>query len=80
MGRMQAVEIQQLLHATPFEPFTIHMANGRQFVVDHPEVAIFSINKGSLAVAMREGGFAILNPRLATHTEPQRKPSRRRKS
>lgn len=76
---MQAAEIQLLLHATPFQPFTIHMANGRQFIVDHPEIAMFSINKGSLAVAMREGGFAILDLRLATHTEPQRKPSRSRK-
>jgi hypothetical protein len=76
---MQAVEIKQLLENAPFEPFTIHMANGRQFIVDHPEIAMFSINKGSLAVAMREGGFAILDLRLATHIEPQRKSSRGRK-
>jgi hypothetical protein len=76
---MHAVEIQQLLDQTPFEPFVISMANGRQFVVDHPEVAMFSVNKGSLAVAMREGGFAILDLRLATHVEPPKKPSRGRK-
>ena len=76
---MQANEIKQLIEKAPFEPFSIHMANGRKFVVDHPEIAMFSINKGSLAVAMREGGFAILDLHLATHTEPERKPSRGRK-
>jgi hypothetical protein len=76
---MQAVEIKQLLESTPFESFTIHMAKGRQFLVDHPEVAMFSVNKGSLAVALREGGFAILDLRLATHIEPQKKSSRGRK-
>ncbi len=76
---MQAAEIKQLLEKAPFESFTIHMANGRQFLVDHPEVAMFSINKGSLAVAMREGGFAILDLHLATHIEPARKNSRGRK-
>jgi len=76
---MQAAEIKLLLETTPFEPFTIHMANGRQFLVDHPEVAMFSVNKGSLAVALREGGFAILDLHLATHTEPAKKTSRGRK-
>lgn len=76
---MQASEIKQLIDKTPFEPFTIHMANGRKFLVDHPEIAAFSINKGSLAVAMREGGFAILDLHLATHLEQVPKPSRGRK-
>ena len=76
---MQASEIKQLLEKAPFESFSIHMANGRKFTVDHPEIAMFSVNKGSLAVAMREGGFAILDLHLATHTEPARKPSRGRK-
>jgi hypothetical protein len=76
---MQSIEIKNLLENSPFEPFTIHMANGRQFVVDHPEVAMFSVNQGSLAVALREGGFAILDLRLATHIEPQKKSSRGRK-
>lgn len=76
---MQANEIKLLLDAMPFEPFTIHMANGRKFLIDHPEIAMFSINKGSLAVAMRPGGFAILDLRLATHTEHEPKSSRGRK-
>lgn len=77
---MQAAEIKQLLEETPFEPFTIHMANGKQFVVDHPEIVAFSVDKRSLAVALRSGGFAHLDLRLATHTDPTPKTTRRRKN
>ncbi len=76
---MQANEIRTLLHATPFESFTIHMANGRKFVIDHPEIVAFSVDKRTLSVAVREGGFAHLDLRLATHTEPEPKPAKRRK-
>lgn len=76
---MQAEEIRQLLHAAPFETFTIHMANGRKFVVDHPEIVAFSTDRRTLALALRTGGFAHLDLRLATHTEPEPKPSRGRK-
>jgi hypothetical protein len=76
---VQAEEIRQLLRETPFETFTIHMANGRKFVVDHPEIVAFSVDKRSLSVALRTGGFAHLDLRLATHTEPEPKAARRRK-
>ena len=76
---MQAAEIKTLLDNAPFEPFTVHMANGRQFIVDHPEIVAFSVDKRTLAVALRSGGFAHLDLRLATHTEPESKPARRRK-
>ena len=76
---MQAADIKVLLEKTPFESFTIHMANGRQFVVDHPEIVAFSVDKRTLAVALRSGGFAHLDLRLATHTEPEQKSARRRK-
>jgi len=70
---MQADEIRQLLHETPFETFSIHMANGRKFVVDHPEIVAFSADRRALSVALRTGGFAHLDLRLATHTEPEPK-------
>lgn len=79
VSAMQAEEIKTLLHKAPFETFTIHMANGRKFTVDHPEIAMFSIDKRSLAVALRSGGFAHLDLKLATHTEPELKPTRSRK-
>jgi|688.fasta_scaffold365812_2 hypothetical protein len=76
---MQANEVRTLLHATPFESFSIHMANGRKFLIDHPEIVAFSVDKRTLSVAVREGGFAHLDLRLATHTEPESRPAKRRK-
>jgi hypothetical protein len=76
---MQATEIKNLLHEAPFQPFTLHMANGRKFVIDHPEIVAFSFDKRSLSVALRSGGFAHVDLRLATHTEPESKPAKRRK-
>jgi|GEM_PF-6052034 len=77
---MQAVDIKTLLENAPFEAFTLHMANGGQFVVDHPELAAFSVNKSSLALALPEGGFAILDLRLTTHSEPLKRRPKKRKS
>lgn len=34
---MTTEHLRQLIHATPFEPFTIHMADGREVPVPHPE-------------------------------------------
>jgi hypothetical protein len=34
--------IRALLHATPFQPFVIHMADGREYRVEHPEFVLAS--------------------------------------
>lgn len=32
--------IRQLLHATPFQPFAIRMADGREYRIDHPDFVL----------------------------------------
>ena len=76
---MQAEKIQELLNTAPFEPFSIFMANGRKFHIDHPELAMFSTKKRSLVVALPNDAFAILDLKLATHTETEPKLSRSRR-
>ena len=34
--------IRELLQAVPFRPFVIHMANGREYRVEHPEFVLAS--------------------------------------
>ena len=34
---MRAENLQELIRATPFQPFAICMADGKRAVVDHPE-------------------------------------------
>ena len=31
------IRIRELLHATPFQPFVIRMADGREYRIDHPD-------------------------------------------
>ncbi len=32
--------IRGLLHANPFQPFIIHMADGREYRIDHPDFVL----------------------------------------
>ena len=32
--------IRELLHATPFQPFVIRMADGREYRIEHPDFAL----------------------------------------
>ena len=32
--------IRQLLHATPFQPFVIRMADGREYRIEHPDFVL----------------------------------------
>lgn len=34
---MRAENLQEMIHAMPFKPFAICMADGKRAVVDHPE-------------------------------------------
>ncbi len=36
--------IRQLLHATPFQPFIIRMADGREYRIDHPDFVLAASN------------------------------------
>lgn len=32
--------IRELLHASPFQPFVIRMADGREYRIDHPDIVL----------------------------------------
>lgn len=68
---MQAEEIRQFLNAVPFVPFSVHMANGRKFLIDHPELAMFSTRKRYLVVGLPNDAIALADLSLATHLETQ---------
>ena len=60
---MEATEIIKLLRVRPFEPFRIHMTDGRSFDIDHPELSIVTRRKMIIGVgANRESG-------ISDHTE-----------
>jgi hypothetical protein len=77
---MDAAEIKQMLTERPFVPFVIKMSGGRRIKISRPRRLAFSRNRKSVAVALRTGGFAILNLQFAMQLEPAKKISLRRKS
>jgi hypothetical protein len=55
------------LRAQPFQPFTIHMGDGRQLYVPHPDFAWLSPNGRTVIVHNPEdGSFSILDLLLMT--------------
>ena len=38
--RTMKARIRQLLHASPFQPFVIRMADGREYRIDHPDFVL----------------------------------------
>lgn len=42
--------IRELLRTVPFRPFIIHMADGREYRVDHPDFVLASSSNQSLVV------------------------------
>ena len=51
---MHAVEIRQLLHASPFRPFTVYLASEKSFVVPHEDFALLTPKGRTLIVSQSE--------------------------
>ena len=62
--------IRELLHAHPFSPFVIRMADGREYRVEHPD---FVLAAGSdvpqITIEESDGRQHILSVRLVTSIE-----------
>jgi hypothetical protein len=64
--------IQQLRaahHATPFRPFTLHMADGRSFQVPHPDFLSMSPSGRPVIVYQEDDAFSIIDLLLMTEIE-----------
>jgi hypothetical protein len=74
---MHVDELRKLMHVAPFRPFIIHLADGRQFRVDHLDY-IATSPTGRLAVVYEDdGGFEIIDLLLVTSLEVDPAPPRR---
>ena len=64
--------IQQLRaahRATPFQPFTVHMADGRAFHVPHPDFLSMSPTGRTVIIYQEDEEFSILDLLLTTEIE-----------
>ena len=67
---MTSDQVHAFLRAKPFVPFTIHMADGRELRVNHPENAMVSDLGLSAAVVNPDGVIEIVDLLLVTSLRP----------
>jgi hypothetical protein len=63
---MRISEIRETLRKQPFRPFTIQLADGREFPIDHVDFLLISRSERSIVVADLQGGYEIIDPVMVT--------------
>jgi hypothetical protein len=66
---MTIEQLRATHHATPFRPFTIHMADGRAFHVAHPDFLSRSPSGRTVIVHQADDSYHVLDLLLATELE-----------
>ncbi len=61
---------RQMHEARPFQPFRIHMADGRHLDVVHPEFLAHSRSGRTIMVATPDDAFEVIDLLLVTSLEP----------
>jgi len=62
--------IRELLRATPFQPFTIHMADGKAYKIEHPDfVLAASSDTPQIILEQSNGTIHFLSVLLMTNIE-----------
>ena len=62
-------ELREMHGARPFNPFTLHLADGRQIHVSHPEFLMQSKRGRTIHVATTNGSFQIIDLMLVVSIE-----------
>lgn len=63
---MRASEIRNAQRAQPFQPFILHLADGREFPVGHPEFMFVGPSGRLVIIENVEGSMEIIDPMLVT--------------
>ncbi|MGH7135380.1 MAG: hypothetical protein ACREHD_06540 [Pirellulales bacterium] len=66
---MTIQQLRAIHHATPFKPFTIHVADGRSFRVPHRDFLSQSPGGRSLFVFHDDEAFSVIDLLLVTELE-----------
>jgi hypothetical protein len=62
--------IRELLQATPFRPFIIRLADGREYRIDHPDfVLAASSDVPQITIEEQSGRIHLLSVLLITNVE-----------
>jgi hypothetical protein len=63
---MRIEEIRKVQRAQPFRPFTLHLADGREFQINHPEFLFLGHSERTAIVDDVDGSFEVIDPLLVT--------------
>ena len=63
------IRIRELLHATPFQPFVIRMADGREYLIDHPDFVLAASDTPQVIVEEPNGSVHFLSVLLITSVD-----------
>jgi hypothetical protein len=73
---MHADELKQLLHASPFRPFTVFLASEKSFTVPHQDFAWLTPKERTLVLALNDKeAVDLLDVALIARVEVQEKAS-----
>ena len=76
---MTVDQLRKMHRAEPFQPFEIHLADGRSVPVNHPEFLAINPPGRTIAVALDDGTIEILDLLLVTSLKPRPNGSSRRR-
>ena len=66
---MTVEKFRDTMKTHPFRPFTIHMGDGRAFLVKHPEYVLQSPGGRTVIVCDEGEGYSVLDCLLMTELE-----------
>jgi hypothetical protein len=66
---MTTETIRDFLNAAPFVPFTVHLADGRAFTIDHPDFTAFSRDERELILILPTGSWVWIDIGLILRIE-----------
>ncbi|MGH7201943.1 MAG: hypothetical protein ACREJB_15155 [Planctomycetaceae bacterium] len=69
--------LRRLHQQQPFQPFDIHLADGRSLPVGHPEVLAITPPGRTIGVGLEDGTIEIVDLLLVTSVKPRPNGSRR---
>ena len=68
---MTIEQLRQMHQARPFQPFEIHLADGRALPVDHPENLAYSGSGRTIGVALPDETIEIVDLLLVVSLDPR---------
>ena len=74
---MKIDEIRKLLHANPFQPFTIHVADGDRIPVKHEDFVALAPTGRQMIVYLSNGDYQVVDVPLVTRLEVRGNGSRK---